>query len=73
MRLGPWEIALIVMIVVILFGAKKIPEIMRGLGLGVKEFKSGLREDDNKSDDKPAGGEEKTDDKGNTKDGKSEE
>ncbi len=44
MRLGPWEIAIIVMVVVVLFGARKIPEIMRGLGLGVKEFKSGLRE-----------------------------
>lgn len=47
MRLGPWEIALIAMFVVVLFGAKKIPEIMRGLGLGVKEFKSGLKDDAN--------------------------
>ncbi|MDP8239151.1 MAG: twin-arginine translocase TatA/TatE family subunit [Candidatus Hatepunaea meridiana] len=46
MRLGPWEIALIAMFIVILFGAKKIPEIMRGLGLGVKEFKSGLHNED---------------------------
>jgi sec-independent protein translocase protein TatA len=44
MRLGPWEIGLIVMFVVVLFGAKKIPEIMRGLGSGIKEFKSGLKE-----------------------------
>lgn len=53
MRLGPWEIALIVLAVVILFGAKKIPEIMRGLGLGVKEFKSGLRDDDETTTGKP--------------------
>jgi len=46
LRLGPWEIALIAMFIVILFGAKKIPEIMRGLGLGVKEFKSGLHNED---------------------------
>ena len=46
MRLGPWEIALIAMFVVVLFGARKIPEIMRGLGLGIKEFKSSVREDD---------------------------
>lgn len=44
MRLGPWEIGLIIMFVVVLFGAKKIPEIMRGLGSGIKEFKSGLKE-----------------------------
>ena len=46
MRLGPWEIALIAMFVVVLFGARKIPEIMRGLGLGIKEFKSSVREED---------------------------
>ena len=46
MRLGPWEIALIAMLVVVLFGARKIPEIMRGLGLGIKEFKSSVRDED---------------------------
>ena len=51
MRLGPWEIALIAMFVVILFGARKIPEIMRGLGLGVKEFKSGLKDDEKEKKD----------------------
>ncbi len=35
------------MFVVVLFGARKIPEIMRGLGLGIKEFKSGLKEEEN--------------------------
>ena len=35
---GPWQIALIVIIVLILFGGKKIPELMRGLGKGVREF-----------------------------------
>lgn len=54
MRLGPWEIALIAMFVVVLFGARKIPEIMRGLGSGVREFKDGLREDssDSSTDDR---------------------
>ncbi len=51
MRLGPWEIALIIMCVVILFGARKIPEIMRGLGLGIKEFKSGLKDEENSAKD----------------------
>ncbi len=52
MRLGPWEIGLIVMFVVVLFGAKKIPEIMRGLGSGIKEFKSGLKEGETDLSDK---------------------
>ncbi|MBQ6269844.1 MAG: twin-arginine translocase TatA/TatE family subunit [Bacteroidetes bacterium] len=37
--LGPMEIVLIILVVVLLFGAKKIPELMRGLGSGIKEFK----------------------------------
>ncbi|MCF7811645.1 twin-arginine translocase TatA/TatE family subunit [bacterium] len=61
MRIGPWEIALIAMVVIVLFGAKKIPEIMRGLGLGVKEFKSGLRDQDDEK--KSSSDENKTDEK----------
>ena len=38
-RFGPLEIALIVLAVVLLFGAKKIPELARSLGKGLKEFK----------------------------------
>ncbi|MCX6152869.1 MAG: twin-arginine translocase TatA/TatE family subunit [Candidatus Kapabacteria bacterium] len=37
--LGTGEILVIVLIIVVLFGAKKIPELMRGLGSGIKEFK----------------------------------
>ena len=40
--LGFWEIALIVLAIVLLFGGKKIPELMRGLGKGVKSFKEGM-------------------------------
>lgn len=36
---GPWQIVLIVMVVLLLFGGRKIPELMRGLGQGMKEFK----------------------------------
>lgn len=43
-RLGLTEILVIVLIVVLLFGGKKIPELMRGVGRGVKEFKEGLNE-----------------------------
>ena len=41
---GPWQIILIVLVVLILFGGKKIPELMHGLGKGVKEFKNGMAE-----------------------------
>ena len=44
MSLGPWEIALIVLFVLILFGGKKLPELARGLGLGISEFKKATRE-----------------------------
>ena len=40
--LGFWEITLIVLVVLLLFGGKKIPELMRGLGKGVKSFKEGM-------------------------------
>ena len=44
-RLGPTEIILIVLVVVLLFGGKKIPELMKGLGNGIKEFKNASKED----------------------------
>ncbi len=44
--IGPWQIALIVAIVLLLFGGKKIPELMRGLGSGIKEFKDASKEDE---------------------------
>jgi sec-independent protein translocase protein TatA len=42
--LGGWEIVLILAIVLILFGAKKLPELAKGLGTGIKEFKKATRE-----------------------------
>ncbi len=44
--LGTMEILLIILIVVLLFGAKKIPELMRGVGRGVKEFKDAVNGED---------------------------
>ena len=41
---GPWEVILIVAVILLLFGGKKIPELMKGLGKGVKAFKSGMKE-----------------------------
>lgn len=49
---GPWQIALIVVIVLLLFGGKKIPELMRGLGSGIKEFKDASKEEDKKDNKK---------------------
>jgi len=37
--IGPWQIAIIVALVLLMFGGKKIPELMKGLGTGIKEFK----------------------------------
>lgn len=54
---GPWQIVLIVFIILLLFGGKKIPELMKGLGKGMKEFKQATKEDDpeaKKSDDAKA-------------------
>ena len=42
--LGGWEIDLILAVVLILFGAKKLPELAKGLGTGIKEFKKATRE-----------------------------
>ncbi len=42
--LGPWEIAVILLLVLVLFGAKRIPEVARGLGKGIREFKSATSE-----------------------------
>ncbi len=43
---GPWQIVIIVLCIVLLFGGKKIPELMRGLGSGIKEFKDATKEDE---------------------------
>ena len=42
--IGTWELVAIVVIVLLIFGGKKIPELMRGLGQGVKSFKQGMNE-----------------------------
>lgn len=42
--LGGGEIAIIVLVLLLLFGGRKIPELMRGLGKGIREFKEGQKE-----------------------------
>lgn len=43
---GPWQIILIVIVLLLLFGGRKIPELMKGLGQGMKEFKKATKEED---------------------------
>ena len=46
LALGPWQIVLVAVVILLLWGGKKIPELMKGLGGGIKEFKKASREDD---------------------------
>ena len=48
---GTWSIVLIVLVVLLLFGGKKIPELMKGIGRGTREFKKGLNTDEEDGDD----------------------
>ena len=48
---GPWQVVIIALVIVLLFGGKKIPELMKGLGKGVKSFKEGMNEVENQIND----------------------
>ena len=50
--IGPWQIVLIILVVLLLFGGKKIPELMRGLGQGMKEFKKATKDENKSEEDK---------------------
>jgi len=52
--LGPWQIILIIAAVLLLFGGKKIPEFMKGLGQGMKEFKNAAKDKDKKGENEIA-------------------
>lgn len=54
-NLNGWEIPIIILAILVLFGGKKIPEFMKGLGKGINSFKRGLNdiEEDIKSDSSP--------------------
>ena len=58
MGLGFQEILIIALIVLLLFGGKKIPELMKGLGKGVKSFKDGMKEGDEEMSRKESSREE---------------
>jgi sec-independent protein translocase protein TatA len=61
MSIGIWQVVLILLIVLILFGAGKLPKVMGDVAKGVKNFKSGMKEDD--EDDKPALASERSDER----------
>ena len=43
--IGPWQVVIIVALILVLFGGKKIPELMRGMGRGIKAFKDAVNKD----------------------------
>lgn len=62
--IGTWEIIVIVLVVLLLFGGKKIPELMHGVGKGVKSFKDGMNGLEGPSDSKGLNGNQQSDPKG---------
>ncbi|MFD2698155.1 twin-arginine translocase TatA/TatE family subunit [Mesonia sediminis] len=50
LAIGTPQIILIVVVVLLIFGGKKIPELMKGLGSGIKEFKDASKEENSKTD-----------------------
>jgi len=57
--IGPWQIAIIVLVILLLFGGKKIPELMKGLGTGIKEFKDATKSDEETKNSKKEDNSEK--------------
>ena len=49
--LGPGQIIIILLVVLLLFGGKKIPELMKGLGTGIKEFKNASKEEEKEKEE----------------------
>ena len=62
LMIGWWEIVLIALIVLLFFGGKKVPELMKGLGKGVRSFKEGLNEVDKSIEQKSDSDSEKKSD-----------
>lgn len=51
LSLSAQHIIIVAIVLLLLFGGKKIPELMRGVGSGIKEFKDAVKEDDKKTED----------------------
>ena len=54
MSLGPWQLIIIALVILVLFGRGRISEMMGDFGKGIKSFKEGMNEDSSSSSDKPA-------------------
>ena len=55
MSLGPWQLIIIAIVILVLFGRGRISEMMGDFGKGINSFKKGMNEDDSTSDAKPSG------------------
>ena len=71
MGLGPWEIVIVVGVIVLLFGATKIPTLMRNMGTGISEFKKGIKEGEKEAADESKKEKESEDKKEEVKSGDS--
>lgn len=49
--IGPWQIVIILAVVLLFFGGKKIPELMKGLGRGIRDFKDEMGKENEKGED----------------------
>jgi sec-independent protein translocase protein TatA len=56
-QVGPWEIILVLAVLLLLFGAKKLPELARSVGRSVKELRSGMKDGDEAGAEEEAGAE----------------
>lgn len=56
---GGWELVIIVLVIILLFGAKKIPELAKGLGKGIREFKDATKEIKDEIEEGTKGGSKK--------------
>jgi len=56
---GPWQWIIIGLAILLLFGGKKLPELMKGLGSGIKEFKKATQDEDDKSNENKKGEDKK--------------
>ena len=53
-NIGPWELLIILAVALLLFGGKKIPEVAKGLGEGIRNFKNSLKGEENVDEKKQA-------------------
>jgi sec-independent protein translocase protein TatA len=67
--LGPWELALIFLVILLLFGAKRLPDIAQGLGKGIKEFKRAVKDTQDEIKSSMNETDKKTNDSSGKKDG----